>query len=138
MNLRKKKALAARTLGVGKGRIKFAEGRLEEIKEAITSQDMISLAKKGAIEIRAIKGRMKKEKRRTKRGFGKTKKKVKKEKQDYVRRTRKLRAYLNNLKMKGEISIAEYKNLRNEIKSSKFKSKEHLKEQINEAKRMEK
>jgi len=59
MNLRAKKQLAANTLGVGKGRIIFVNERLEEIKEAITKQDMRNLQKDGAIIIREVKGRSK-------------------------------------------------------------------------------
>ena len=52
MNLKKKKALAARTFGVGLERIEFVKPRLEEIKEAITKQDMKDLKESGAIIIR--------------------------------------------------------------------------------------
>ena len=40
MNLGKKKQLAARTLGVGKSRVHFVNENLNEIKEAITKQDI--------------------------------------------------------------------------------------------------
>ena len=40
MNLSKKKKLAAKTLGVGKGRLQFKQENLNEIKEAITRQDI--------------------------------------------------------------------------------------------------
>ncbi len=43
MNLRTKKELAAKALKVGKERIVFVEARLDEIKEAITKQDMRDL-----------------------------------------------------------------------------------------------
>ena len=55
MNLRKKKALAARTFGVGVSRVEFMEPRLEEIKEAITKQDIRDLVKDGAIKIKNIR-----------------------------------------------------------------------------------
>ncbi len=59
MNLEKKKKLAARTLNVGKERIIFLKSRLEEIKEAITRQDIKDLHKDGAIIIKEEKGRKK-------------------------------------------------------------------------------
>ena len=59
MNLRAKKQLAANTFGVGKSRILFVNERIEEIKEAITKQDMRNLQKEGAIIIKEIKGRAK-------------------------------------------------------------------------------
>ena len=57
MDLKKKKALAVRALGVGAKRIKFLEPRLEEIKEALTKQDIRDLYKDGAIVIKNISGR---------------------------------------------------------------------------------
>ena len=55
MNLRKKKILAAKALKVGKERIIFLKPRLEEIKEAITKQDIKDLYKEGAIKIKEVK-----------------------------------------------------------------------------------
>ena len=49
MNLSKKKKLAAKVFGVGKERIVFAKSRLNEIKEAITKQDIRDLKNDGAI-----------------------------------------------------------------------------------------
>jgi len=57
MDLKKKKALAVRTLGVGEKRIKFLEPRLAEIKEALTKQDIRDLYKDGAIVIQNVSGR---------------------------------------------------------------------------------
>ena len=59
MNLRSKKQLAANTFGVGKSRIMFVNERIEEIKEAITKQDMRNLLQDGAIIIKEVKGRSK-------------------------------------------------------------------------------
>ena len=59
MNLGKKKQLAIRTFGVGKERIIFVKSRLEEIKEAITKQDIRELYREGAIRIQEPKGRRK-------------------------------------------------------------------------------
>ena len=59
MNLRRKKELASRALKVGKERISFVESRLDEVKEAITKQDIHDLKKDGAIEIKNISGRRK-------------------------------------------------------------------------------
>ncbi len=132
MNLRQKKALAARTLNVGKGRIRFVDGRMDEIKEAITSQDMINLVKNGAIQIKPIKGRRVNIKRTTKRGQGKIKKKIRGTKRNYVMKTRKLRTHLRNLKAYGKITKENYLKVRKEIRASKIKSKEHLKEYLKE------
>ena len=130
MNLRKKKQLAAKTLKIGKNRILFLKPRLDEIKEAITKQDIRDLVKDGAIIIKQIKGRKKIKKRKRKKGFGNVKKKVKKRKESYVKVTRKLRKYLSELKRQGKISKEEVKDLRKKIRNKMFRSKSHLKEQI--------
>jgi len=87
MNLTKKKKLAAESLKVGKNRIVFNMANLAEIKEAITRQDIRGLRDEGVITIRPIKGRKKIERRKTRRGPGKIKKKINKRKQIYVKIT---------------------------------------------------
>ena len=91
-NLNKRKMLAAKLFGVGLGKITFDNNRLEEIKEAITKQDLRDLYEAGAISIKETKGKAVNVKRTTKRGPGKIKMKVHDRKGDYVRLTRKLRA----------------------------------------------
>lgn len=129
MNLSKKKELAKRALGVGKERIVFLESRLEDIKEAITKQDIKDLHKEGAIIIKDIKGR-KKVKRKKRRGTGKIKKKVKRRKQDYVILVRKQRKYVSELRKREELSREEVISLRKKIRNKDFRSKAHLKEFI--------
>jgi large subunit ribosomal protein L19e len=129
-NLRSKKQLAATTLGVGKGRIAFVNERIEEIKEAITKQDMRNLYKDGAIIIKEIKGRAKVIKKKTKRKMGNVRKNVNTRKRDYVIMTRKLRRVLADKKKNGELGIKEIKELRKKIRNKMFKSKNHLKEQL--------
>ncbi len=51
MNLRSKKQLAAKTLGVGKKRIIFNINNIPEIKEAITKHDIHTLYDEGIILI---------------------------------------------------------------------------------------
>ena len=130
MNLRKKKELAVRTLGVGKDRIVFVKSRLDEIKEAITKQDIRDLNKSGAIAIKHVKGRKKVTKRKRKRGPGSVKKRVNKRKQEYVIITRKLRGYVGELQKQGKISSEESKDIRKRIRNRQFRSKAHLKEYI--------
>ncbi len=127
MNLRKKKALAAKTFEVGISRIEFLEPRLDEIKEAITKQDIRDLHKDGAIMIKSIKGRRKtrKKKRRT---IGNVRKKVNRRKKDYVALTKKLRKHLAQNKEK--LTIKERKDIRKKIRNKFFRSKSHLKEHL--------
>jgi len=130
MQLAKKKELAAKVLGVGKGRIVFAPERLSEIKEAISRIDIIDLHKNGAISIRDVKGRKKIVKRKNRRRVGKIKQNVNTRKAEYVIITRKLRAYVRGLFRTGKIDADEKREIRKQIRSRKFKSKRQLKEAI--------
>ena len=129
MKLNKKKELAKRTLNVGKSRIVFLESRLDEIKDAITKQDIRDLKKEGAIVVKEIKGKRKVRKKK-KKSVGNIRKKVKTRKKDYVTMARKLRNYLSELKKSGKISREDEKELRKKIRNKAFRSKAHLKEQI--------
>jgi len=130
MNLRSKKRIASQALGVGKERILFVEERLEEIKEALTKQDIRNLFAEGAIKIKEAKGRKTNIKRRNRKGTGKIKKKIKKRKQEYVKITRKLRGYVRELKNQGRVSKEEVKEIRKKIRNRDFKSKANLKNYI--------
>lgn len=130
MNLRKKKNLASKTLKIGKERIIFSKQGLEEIKNAITKQDIIQLYKEGIIKIKEGKGRKKIIKRIRKKGKGKVKKKINKRKREYVILTRKLRKHVDGLKRQGTISSKEVKEIRKKIRNKFYKNKSHLREQI--------
>ncbi len=129
MNLGKKKALATRTLKVGKERIVFLQSRLDEIKEAITKQDIKDLLAEGAIMIKEVKGR-KKVKKKKSRSTGNIRKKPNKRKQEYVIMTRKLRKHVAELKKQGKINAEDAKEIRKKIRNKAFRGKAHLKEQI--------
>ncbi|GBE20446.1 MAG TPA: hypothetical protein ENG87_02695 [Candidatus Pacearchaeota archaeon] len=135
MNLSKKKALAVKTLKKGKKRIVFLESRLNDIKEAITKQDIRDLHKEGAIVIKELKGKRKKKKRKTKKGKGNVRKKVNKRKKDYVTLTRKLRKYLNEIKNQKKLSKEESNEIGKRIRNKMFRSKSHMKEYIGGIKR---
>ena len=128
MNLKKKKALAVRALGVREKRIKFLEPRLEEIKEALTKQDIRDLYKDGAIIIKNISGRKTSTKKKKKRSVGNVRKKVNKRKQEYVALTRKLRKHL--AKVKTKLTKKENEDLRNKIKNKYFASNATFKDYI--------
>jgi len=131
MNLRSRKNLAARILKVGKNRIVFAESRLDEIKEAITKQDIRELKKEGAIIIKEKKGRKNRlQKKKKKRSPGNIRKKVNKRKKEYIAMVRKQRAYVKEMKTQGKVSQEEFKNIRKKIRNKFFKSKAQLKEYI--------
>lgn len=130
MNLKNKKILAGKVLGVGANKISFNNERLNEISEAITRQDMVDLHNAGAIIIKEKCGRRKVEKRTSRRKAGKIKKSVFNRKKDYVTITRKLRNYLNELKGQGKISDEEYVESRKKIKTRAFKTKLQFKEYL--------
>ena len=134
MNLNKKKKLAVRALNVGRNRIVFVDGRLDEIKEAITKKDIKDLVREGAIRIKEVSGRKAINKRNRKRSYGKIKKKIKLRKREYVIITRKLRRYIKTLSVKGKIKIVDYKLLRKKIRNKEFRSLGQFKDYIKELK----
>ncbi len=129
MNLEKKKILASKVLKAGKERIVFLPARIDEIKEAITRQDIKDLYKDGAIIIKNIKGKRKKEKVKS-RSVGNVRKKVNKRKKNYVMLTRKLRKYAKELVSQGKATKEEMEKIRKKIKNKDFRSKKHLKEHV--------
>ena len=135
MNFKNKKKLIARVLKVGVGRIKLNENMMEEIKEAITRQDIRDLRKNSIIKIKEKIGTRIKIKRKTKKRLGSRKKTLKKRKKTYVKLTRKLRAYIKRLKNKGELSKEKYYELRKKIRAKAFRDFSHLRENIMENKK---
>lgn len=132
MNLRNKKELAAKTFNVGKSRIVFVLERMDEIKEALTKEDIRTLHQEGAILIKDVKGRKVQIKKKKKRSVGNVRKKVNRRKQDYVIITRKLRGFAKELKNQGRLSHDEVKEIRKKIRNKDFKSKASLKAYIGE------
>jgi large subunit ribosomal protein L19e len=130
MKLDLKKNLAAKTLGVGKNKVVFNTARLEEIKEAITRQDIKDLVKSGAITIKENSGRKTNVARKHRRRAGSIKKKVKNRKQEYVKMVRKLRKHLSELMKQGRLDKDQNRELRKQIRNRKFKSKRNLKEHL--------
>jgi large subunit ribosomal protein L19e len=134
MNLSKKKKLAKRTLNVGGDRIVFLESRLEEIKDAITKQDIRDLVKSGAIIIKERKGRKTVQKHKS-RSTGNIRKKTRRKKKEYMILTRKLRRFLKGQAAEGKLSKEHFADIRKKIRNRVFRSKAHLKEYIGGAKK---
>jgi large subunit ribosomal protein L19e len=130
MKLENKKALASRTLNVGRNRIIFNTERLSELKEAITKQDIRDLLASGAIHIKEKSGRKTKKQRRTRRRAGSIKKTVANSKAHYVSLTRKLRSHLAHLKKTNQMTGENVTKVRKEIRASAFRSLAHMKEHI--------
>ncbi len=131
MNLSKKKKLAKRTLNVGEDRIVFLESRLEEIKDAITKQDIRDLYNSGAIVIKERKGRRIATGKKG-RSVGNVHKNVKKGKRKYIILTRKLRRHLKGQAAAGNFSKEYIRDIRKKIRNKDFKSKTHFKEYLGE------
>ena len=129
MDLSRKRALISRTLGIGKGRIMFNVNHINEIKESITKQDIRDLVANKSIFIREIKGR-KTNPAKKRRRAGSIRMRPNSRKRDYIILTRKLRAYVGEIRGHGKISDNEYNQLRKGIISKNFKNKAHLKEYI--------
>jgi len=132
MQLSKKKILAAKVLKVGKNRIIFVKEHLPEVKEAITRLDILDLHKSGAIQIREVKGRKKIVKRKNRRRVGKIKNKTNTRKAEYVIITRKLRKFVRGLIRTGAVDKEKNREVRKQIRARKFRSKRHLKENLEE------
>lgn len=130
MKLENKKKFAAKVLGVGNGRIILNKSRLSEIKEAMTRQDIRDLFASGAISVAEIKGRRKVEKRVTRRRAGSVRQPAVNKKRKYMITTRKLRAYVSELRKNENVTKEQFLKLRNEIRASAFKDKAHFKERI--------
>lgn len=129
MNLRKKKKLAKRMLNIGEDRIIFLESRLDEIKDAITKQDILDLKKSGAIIVKEIKGRSGKSKKPN-RSIGNVRKKIKNRKKKYIVSSRKLRKYVRENKNIDEVDKRESGIIKRKIRNKDFKDKSHLREFI--------
>lgn len=138
VNLRSKKELVARTLGVGVNRIKFDPNYLDDITDAITREDIRSLVTARTILIKKKEGtsrgrfRVKHEKVK-KRGRGKGSMKGKKtartgKKEAWVRKVRTLRKHLKIMRDREEISKDKFKLLYRRIKGGQVRSVAHLRE----------
>lgn len=136
MKLDKKRALAARMFGVGKDRIWLNPQRLQEIKEAITKQDMRDLLKEKVIiikEITGTKSKKKRKRRKTRRRAGSVSFKIK-DRSAYRIKIRKLRKHLKRLKSEGKLTREQHKKFRRYSKSGIFKDLKHLKEYLSNLK----
>ncbi|MGC8568688.1 MAG: 50S ribosomal protein L19e [Nitrososphaeria archaeon] len=128
MNLRNKKELISRMLGVGKDRIKFDPERLQDIEDAVTKDDIRSLIDQGAIKIEQIKGqKTKKEKRKRGPGSRKGKKTARTGKKErWVKQVRALRNYLKSVK--SQIPRELYWEAYRKVKGGEIRTVARLKE----------
>ncbi|OIO41532.1 50S ribosomal protein L19e [Candidatus Pacearchaeota archaeon CG_4_9_14_3_um_filter_31_7] len=143
--LKTQRRLAADILNVGINRIKFSSDNLDDIKEAITREDIKELVKEGIITIRPEKGVKRRagkkqdlrRKKGRKRGGGSKRKIVYRRKTEYMVLIRKLRKYLKELKETKIINNLEYRKLKRLAKSRVFRDRKNLGEYITNLKKKE-
>ena len=143
INLRDKRELAARTLGVGVNRIKFEPEYIEDVLDAITRDDIGSLVTARSIYVAEIKGTSRgrtrvKHLRARKHGTGPGSKKGRKKarqgkKQIWVKKVRAMRRQIRILKARGEISNKVHWSLYIKINGGHVRTLSHLRELAREA-----
>jgi large subunit ribosomal protein L19e len=134
-NLEMQRNIAARVLKCGKSRVWFDPERINDVEDAITSADVIRLAKEGAIRkmqkqgvsaVRKKKTALQKSKGRRK-GHGSRKGYVAgREKKDWMKRIRTIRKMLKDFRDAGRLEKRAYRQLYMQSKSGFFRSKSHL------------
>ncbi len=139
------KRLAGYVLKCPEGRIKFEPERINDIKEAITKEDIRTLISEGAIRKLPEKGsskaraRKKAEQRRKGRRKGQGSRKGKRTarlpgKKSWMGKIRLQREFLQNVKTRGLISNQTFTMLYRKAKGGFFRNKRHMKLYINEQK----
>ena len=144
VNLRAKKRLVSRIVGVGVNRVRFYTDHLDDVADAITRDDIRSLITANTISIKSFKGtsrgRAKTKKiQKSKRGATQGSKKGRKgarvgKKTVYVNKVRSLRYLLRIAKDRKEITNDAYKTIYKKINGNTVRNKAHLRTIIAEAK----
>jgi large subunit ribosomal protein L19e len=138
MNLLNKRILAAHVLGVGKDRLWFDMDRAEDIKAAITREDIRVLIREGVIRLKPVKGvsrsrakQIAKQKSKgRKRGHGSRKgtaKARKPAKETWMEKIRSQRKMFNEFLESEIITKGTYSMLRLKAKGGFFRTKRHIK-----------
>ncbi len=144
VNLKTKKRLVSRVVGVGMSRIKFDSERSDDIADAITRANIRGLITSGAITIKAANGtsrgrskhkKLQKGKRGTTTGSKKGTKGARVGKKEvYVMRTRALRHRLKVAKDRKEITNPEFWILYRKIGGNTVRNIAHLRSLVEEIK----
>ena len=143
MKLNAQKRIAAEILDCGENRVYFDPYLVDEIKMAITREDIRNLIKEGVIRKKYKKGisnyRKKKDHERKKkgRGTGLGKRKGKKgartpKKRAWIKRIRPIRRELKKLRDRKLISKTNYRKLYKNAKGGMFHSVAHVNRYIDE------
>ena len=142
VNLKSKRKLVSRILGVGAGRVRFDPEYLDDVTDAITRANIRSLVTAGTIQIKPIVGTSKgrsyfKKSQRRKRGTKQGSKKGRKgsrvgKKEVYVKRIRSMRHQLKVSKSRKEIANVSYWKLYKQVGGNQVRNLAHLRSLIEE------
>jgi large subunit ribosomal protein L19e len=146
MKLNTQKRLASKITGASYKRIKFDEDRLEDIKKAITKQDLKGLIKDNAIAVLPKQGvsrgrakaihAQKKKGRRSGQGTRKGRAGARfSKKRTWINRVRLQRDFISELREKKIVDNHTYWELYLKVKGGFFRSKRHIKLYLDNIKR---
>ncbi|MCK5321831.1 MAG: 50S ribosomal protein L19e [Candidatus Aenigmarchaeota archaeon] len=138
MNLKHQKEITARKLKVGINRVHIDPDNADDIKEAITGDDIRSFVSQGLITIKKIRGqshakardRESQKKKGRQKGHGNrqgTANARLSDKDKWIKKIRALRKELREMRDKESITIKEYRQLYIYARSGMFRSKKHMK-----------
>lgn len=144
VNLKKKRELVARILGIGANRVRFEPDKLDDIADSITREDLRSLVKRGTIWTTKVKGTSRgraktKQAIRKKSGLGPGSKKGKKtartgKKSAYVTKVRSMRYHLKVMKDRNEINRQTYWLIYKKVDGGQVRSVSHLRDILKQTK----
>ena len=142
VNLKTKRLLVSRILGVGANRVRFDSEHLDDVADAITRDNIRSLVTANVIEVKPIKGtsrgrsyfkKFQRHKRGTKQGSKKGKRGARVGKKEvYVRKMRSMRHQLKVSKYRKEITNKDYWNLYRQVTGNQIRNLAHLRSLIEE------
>ena len=142
VNLKAKKRLASRVIGVGVHRIKFDSDHLDDVADAITRENIRSLITANTIRVKSFTGtsrgraqqkKEQKNKRGTKQGSKQGRKGARVGKKEvYVAKVRSLRRILKIAKDREEITNPEFWALYKKVGGNTVRNKAHLRTLIQE------
>ncbi len=147
-DLKSQRRMAAEVLNIGIHRVQINvqnPDSLKEIEQAITRADIRKLIKKGLISAKPVRGvsrarakiiQKQKQKGRRKghgRRSGSTNARLN-SKEKWMNNIRALRRYLKKMRDSKEITVAQYRQLYGWATAGRFKSKSHLKLQVEKMK----
>jgi large subunit ribosomal protein L19e len=144
VNLKKKRELVARILGIGANRVRFEPDKLDDIADSITREDLRSMVKRGTIWTTKVKGTSRgraktKQAIRKKSGLGPGSKKGKKtartgKKSAYVTKVRSMRYHLKVMKDRNEINRQTYWLIYKKVDGGQVRSVSHLRDIVKQTK----